>query len=251
MKVTLIGTGNVAWHLATALARSPVDLVEIVGRNDTEGRAMASATGVPFSRLGSGFAPTDLILVATADSALPEIFPLLPEGTAAAHTAGGVDIMARPGGPSGVFYPLQTFSRALPMNWADLPVLIEASDEQLTDALIDVADALGALPTLCTSADRLRLHCAAVLVNNMTNHLFAAAEELLGEKRLPFALLHPLMRETVRKAMALSPSEAQTGPAKRGDTATINRHLQLLAEHPQTAVLYAIISKHITRHHHG
>lgn len=251
MKVTLIGTGNVAFHLAAAISKSSCPLVEIIGRNAAEGKAIAELTGSRFRPLGSDFSATDLILVAVSDDSVEEIMNRLPGEVPAAHTAGAVSLINRMTGTSGVFYPLQTFSKTSAVDWDGIPVLTESHDDVLLASLRDLAEALGARPRQTNTEERLRLHCAAVLVNNMTNHLYAAAEELLEKKNLPFALLHPLMRETVAKAMRMSPTDAQTGPAKRGDAQTVNRHLQLLAEHPETAVLYAILSKHITRKHNG
>jgi hypothetical protein len=68
------------------------------------------------------------------------------------------------------------------------------------------------------------LHVAAVFVNNFTNHLYQIGQEICTDNRVPFEILTPLISETAQKIMLLSPQDAQTGPAKRNDTATIAAH---------------------------
>ena len=64
------------------------------------------------------------------------------------------------------------------------------------------------------SAQRLKLHVAAVFANNFTNHLLGIADALLAEADLPAELLAPLVRETVDKALANPPFAVQTGPGR-------------------------------------
>ena len=61
--------------------------------------------------------------------------------------------------------------------------------------------------------------------------------------------LDPLLRETIDKIATLSPAEAQTGPARRGDTHVMERHIAMLDE--ADARLYELISRQIynTYHH--
>ena len=94
-------------------------------------------------------------------------------------------------------------------------------------------------------AQRALLHVAAVFANNFANHCFAIAEKILDEKDLPFELLHPLMEETLAKALQDSPARMQTGPAMRGDVVTVQRHLDLLAEHPEWREIYRTLSENI------
>jgi predicted short-subunit dehydrogenase-like oxidoreductase (DUF2520 family) len=60
-------------------------------------------------------------------------------------------------------------------------------------------------------------------------------------------MLHPLMEETIAKAIQDSPARMQTGPALRGDQATIDSHIRLLENHPELQQMYQSISKDIQR----
>jgi hypothetical protein len=80
------------------------------------------------------------------------------------------------------------------------------------------------------------LHVAAVFVNNFTNHLYQIGQEICQEHQVPFEILNPLITETAQKIMLLSPSEAQTGPAKRNDTETIEAHEAFLSKENHLAI---------------
>ena len=74
--------------------------------------------------------------------------------------------------------------------------------------------------------------------------MFHLAEDFLKEAHVDFNLLRPLIMETARKLEAMSPSEAQTGPAKRHDTQTMEAHLKLLKD-PKHKEIYKLLSKSI------
>ena len=77
--------------------------------------------------------------------------------------------------------------------------------------------------------------------------MYAISEQLLKEEGVPFSVMLPLVRETARKVECMSPADAQTGPAVRGDGRVIKEHLQLLGEHPEYARLYELISIDINK----
>ena len=60
-------------------------------------------------------------------------------------------------------------------------------------------------------------------------------------------MMLPLVRETARKVETMSPRDAQTGPAVRGDRKVINEHLELLRDYPEYAQLYKLISVDINK----
>jgi predicted short-subunit dehydrogenase-like oxidoreductase (DUF2520 family) len=77
------------------------------------------------------------------------------------------------------------------------------------------------------------------------NHLYVIGDEILSSNQLPFDLLQPLIAETAAKIKTLTPSQAQTGPARRGDQKTIEKHLHLLQE-GSLSDLYKQLTKSIT-----
>lgn len=96
------------------------------------------------------------------------------------------------------------------------------------------------------SAQRSRIHLAAVFACNFANHMYAIGEEVARRAGLDFEVLKPLVAETAAKACdARSPRDVQTGPAVRNDTPTMERHLALLDGEPTLQEIYTQISNNI------
>jgi predicted short-subunit dehydrogenase-like oxidoreductase (DUF2520 family) len=93
--------------------------------------------------------------------------------------------------------------------------------------------------------DRERLHVAGVFTNNFTNLMYTMAAELLKNTHIPFSALLPLIDETAAKIHTLSPHDAQTGPARRGDENVMNHHLSLLTEEQRE--IYRLLSEAIKK----
>lgn len=248
--VVVIGSGNVAEALARALVRNPLyRLAQVFGRNRERTEAVASMCGCPFGCLPERPLPADIYLIAVSDRAVAGLSASLDFGEAVvAHTAGSVALteLSERIARRGVFYPLQTFTAGRDIPLDDVPLLIEAEDPHTEAELRLLAEALSRRVLRATSDQRLRLHLAAVFACNFANRMFAIGQELLGEYRLPPDLLSPLIAETTAKAVQ-SPSAAavQTGPARRNDTPTMEKHLALLSGHPELQNLYQEISLNI------
>ena len=61
----------------------------------------------------------------------------------------------------------------------------------------------------------------------------------------------PLTDETARKVHAMSPQEAQTGPAVRYDRQVIDKHVAMLADEPEMQRIYRLVSESIHRFPQG
>ncbi len=245
LRVGLFGAGRVAGQLGPALAAAGHAVVFVWSRHAATAGALAA--GLPGAAVLTDPAappPADVYLLAVPDAAVAPLLAAVawPAGAVVAHLAGALPLAvfgARPGVRGGVLYPLQTFSAGRFVDWAAVPLCVEAADADAQNLLLALARSLSADVRLLASADRLRLHVAAVFANNFTNHLLGIADALLAEAGLPAALLAPLVRETVDKALAAgSPFAVQTGPAARRDAPTLGAHREALAAHPAWLGLY-------------
>lgn len=247
LHISIVGTGNVAFHLAQAIADSKtLQLVEIIGRNpNTQGFPVKSSTSL--NRLSE----TDLILIAVSDKAIANVVDQIPssfQGTVA-HTAASVAMSALEKFENrGVFYPLQTFSKTKALSWKELPVFIESNTDQSQKHLEILATNLQAQQHYASSEQRVKLHLAAVFSCNFVNALFASAEEILNSENVPFEVLKPLVYETIDKAFTLTPKKAQTGPALRNDQTTLQNHVQALSDR-ELRILYQKLSELIQNQH--
>ena len=238
-RIGLIGTGNVATALAREILKhESLTLVKVIGRD--QNKLPKDLITIPFSNQLNSLPNCDMILIAVSDRAIQKVSNQLPLTDAVvAHTSGAssLDLLSNHK-YRGVFYPLQTFSKQQQLNWSEIPILWEGNNKQVNEKLETLSQLLSPLAILSDEKQRLSMHLAAVVVNNFTNHLYAEAHRFCKSKQLNFELLTPLIEETTRKIKQLDPRESQTGPAARGDTQTIQRHMAI----PMTEELSDIYS---------
>lgn len=247
--VVIIGAGNVGTHLAYILKEKGFLISEIYSRNPMHAQQLAAEIGCEYcDNLQDINAEADIYIFAVKDDALDELAShiYLP-GKIVLHTSGAAETnkLERISENYGVFYPLQTFSKTRPVNWQEIPICVEAANKETLTKIKKLAQSLSHKVLETTFEQRRNLHVAAVFVNNFTNHLLRNAYMLMQKNALPFDVLKPLALETIEKAFALNPEQAQTGPAIRGDKNTIAAHEALLAAQPEILQLYKEITSSI------
>lgn len=250
-KITLVGAGRIAFHLGKRLQAKGLRVVQVLNRSAEPARKLAGMLGCDWSDDWSALrSDVDWVLLAVRDDAIAGVGAALAPyaGTAlVTHTSGATPgtVLAPYFERFGVFYPLQTFSGERMPVWSKVPFCVDANAAEDVVFLRKIAKVIGNLVYQVTDEQRAVLHVAAVFANNFANHCFAIAEKILEEKQLPFEMLHPLMEETLVKALQDSPGQMQTGPAIRGDVDTLQRHLEWLQQHPAWQTLYRELSASI------
>lgn len=250
MDIVLLGSGNVATHMGSALVRAGHRIKQVYSRTEAHAQALAAVLGAATTADLTAIDPqADVYIIAVKDDALAAVAAQLPptlRGTVA-HTAGSVDVEVLAGHvvEYGVLYPLQTFSKAKSVDFSTVPIAVEASGEAALIRLEALAGSLSKRAFRCDSKQRLSLHVAAVFACNFTNHFYAIAADILSQQGLDFDLIRPLIFETAQKVMEHWPKDVQTGPAVRNDVRTMETHLKLLEADPALARLYRLISERI------
>jgi len=245
IKITLIGSGNVAQHLIKAFAKS--ELVEIAQVFSRKKETLASL--IEFDKIVDDFQDlkeADLYIIAVTDNVISEVSAQLPfNNQLVVHTSGTASIDTLDAkNRKGVFYPLQTFSKNKDVDFSVIPICLEAENTFDFRVLDTVAKSISKAVFPINSEQRKALHVAAVFVNNFTNHLYQIGQEICEENKVPFEILKPLIQETADKINTLNPTEAQTGPAKRNDSTTIEAHLEYLTNENQKNI-YKILTQSI------
>jgi len=252
MKIVLIGTGNVAMHLGPALVKAGHKLVQVVGRTEKHSKFLANKLDCDFTiEKEKIYAKADAYIIALRDEAIGHYVKHIPsEAKLVVHTSGSVSskILATSTKHFGVLYPLQTFSIGRKINFKDIPLCLEANTESARKRLQTLAKSISINIHWINQDQRQTIHLAAVFANNFSNHLFSLAEDLLNKKGISFELLRPLIAETSAKVQNSSAHQMQTGPAKRGDAETINKHLALLKNKPELRHIYEILTGSIQKH---
>ena len=240
MDITLVGTGNVAFALARLLVASGHSVIDVCGRNLERLQQISALTGaIVKTNLRDINKGSDVCLLAVADAAIEEVAAQINiDTTLVVHTSGATSkmLLKRFSG-YGVLYPLQSLRKEM-IHLPSIPFFIDANNENNVDILRKLATSTGNTATIAGDEERLKLHLAAVLCSNFTNHLYALTEAFCKKENIDFANLLPLIRETSERLLLFPAARLQTGPAIRHDDNTIQRHLQVLQSYPQLSSLY-------------
>lgn len=245
IKVVLIGTGNVAKFLFDEFCTHPqLSIEQVIGRNVAalEYFKKKVSVGNNYTELRKA----DIYILAIKDEAIQRVSKDIGNHNGLmVHTSGSIAMEALPGNARrGVFYPLQTFSGIAPKNSTNIPLCLEAENEEDYALLEQLANYISSAVYRISSEKRRQLHIAAVFANNFSNHMYFIAAEICKEHGLSFELLKPLILETSEKILQQSPFNAQTGPARRNDLKTIEEHLSLLSG-PEQQKVYATLTESI------
>lgn len=248
--VVLIGCGNVAWHLA-------IKFHQLKNYSVTVYNHRANPSLNEFKKLGSTIRislraiqkDADYYFICVPDKHIMNVADKIKVTNPHAiviHTSGSASIndLVHTGKRTGVFYPLQTFSKNDDINWKDVPVFIESDNKDVLKVLKSLAELFSDKVVVTNYESRQKMHLAAVLVNNFTNSLVISAASLVKGN---ISILLPLIRQTVKKLSYMSPQHAQTGPAKRGDKVVIKKHIKMLNEEKELKKIYKLMSKLIAK----
>jgi len=251
MRITLIGSGNVATHLSAAFKNAGHRIVQVYSRNAHNAALLAYHIGADsIDDLNNIDPNTDIFIISVSDDAIANIAQELSKhNKLIVHTSGSTDLynILAFTDHAGVFYPLQTFSKIKEVNFLTVPLCIEGGNQHITKTLKELAQTISNNVYEIDSTRRKTLHLAAVFACNFPNYLYHIAQELLADQRIDFNLLRPLILETAEKVQTNLPGNVQTGPAARNDQKTMDAHLALLDYEPEWAQLYKLLSQGIIK----
>lgn len=252
MEIVIIGSGNVATVLGRKFRSAGHHILQVISRNASAASKLAYEWDTESSNYPSIAKPNaDVYLIAVSDEAIKDVIKdmKLP-GKVVVHTAASVskEILKNVTDHYGVFYPLQSLRKEM-IGVPDVPVFFDGADDFTRKKLEALAKSI--CPEHTAQADdnaRLKLHIAAVIVNNFTNHLYTLVQDYCKKEGISFKELLPLIEETTSRLKENAPAITQTGPAERNDEETIQKHLALLAAHPQLKKVYEFMTESIRNH---
>lgn len=253
LHIVLIGTGNVAHHIAESFAnKAELKLVQVFNHRLTkQAKDFAAGIKVPITSIyGKLERDADIYILCVRDSALAEVageLASLKLRGIVLHTSGSVsmEVLKQASAKIGVYYPLQTFSKNSPVDWKRTPLLLEANSAATLRQISKLANSVSRAVKVVDSETRLKLHLSAVFACNFTNALYAAAFEYVGKNlsTKDAELLWPIMLSSFNKVIYnKQPKQAQTGPAMRNDKTVMNKHLELLKSDKRLKDIYKLLS---------
>lgn len=249
--IVLIGAGNVSTQIGGALFDAGYFISQVYAPNKSSAEFLSKKINAEaVSDLKKISRDASIYIIAVKDDAITSVAKQLKlKDKIIVHTSGSVsmDVLRSVSKNYGVFYPLQTFSKDKKINFRNIPVCIEASNSGTSTVLQYFAKSISGNVKKVNSAQRKKIHLAAVFACNFSNHMYTIAEALLAKDKLPFNLLKPLIMETADKIKANAPGKMQTGPAIRGDKKTMAEHMKLLAKEKELQKIYKLLSESIIR----
>jgi len=248
MEIVIIGAGNVAHAFGQLLKINGHQIKQVISRSAESAKELGEVLHAPATNdLLDIYMEADVYILAVNDTAIQALNDELRLGRRiVAHTAGAVPLSAisRISTHTGVLYPLQSLRKEIKTP-PPIPIMLEAGNDEALRRLQSLAQSIASRIEIIDSHQRLQLHLAAVLCNNFTNHLIARAKVYCEQEGLDFSLLQPIIKETFERLDKYPPEAVQTGPAMRGDTATMQLHQQLLGNDALFQQLYKVLSDSI------
>lgn len=248
MRVTLIGSGNTATVLGRKISHSGHIIHQVFSRNIAHARQLADELSAsPTNKTSEIERNADMYIVALPDDSLQHVYDWLKlHDRFVVHTAGSVamDVLKDVSTNYGVLYPLQSMRKeiaAIP----HIPLLVDANNEWNKMKLFAFAQSFGDSAGFANDIERRKLHLAAVIINNFSNHLYSLTEDFCMKEGVDFKLMLPLLEETAKRVSIASPADMQTGPAARNDEGTIATQREMLKDHPRLLSLYDVFTESI------
>lgn len=244
MEIAVIGAGRAGTAVAVLLSHAGHRIVAVSGRAATAERAARFLPGVPVLGDADAAREAEVVLVAVPDDLIePTVMSLAAAGSLdggrwIAHLSGATPLSALDAGRAagarrlGV-HPLQTFPdvEAAIERLPGCTVAVGADDEEGFFLAERLAEDMGGVPFRLADEHRAMYHAAAVFASNYLVAAAGVAEELLAAAGVPdpIGALAALQEATVANVARVGPSRALTGPAVRGDAATVTRNLEALS----------------------
>lgn len=244
LKLGFIGAGTVGTALALRLSQKGYPVVAVSSRSPTSAKKLAQAVNnCTVLDNAQGVADTaELVFITTPDGAIPLVASQVQwhTGQSVAHCSGAdsTDVLEparKLGAQVGVLHPLQTFA-SVEQAIENIPgstFSLEA-EEPLLGILKDMTTSLDGDWVELKAEDKVLYHAAAVIACNYLVTLVKLSTDLWQTFSIPSdqatrALL-PLIRGTVHNISTVGIPQCLTGPIARGDTGTIRKHLEALAQ---------------------
>jgi len=246
----MIGSGNLATQLSLALKDAGQEIVQIFSRTEAHAQVLAEQIGCPYTTsVDAILRDADIYILSVKDDALSMLVSAVCHSRQQGlflHTAGSMpmDVFKGHALQYGVLYPMQTFSKNRRVNFREIPSFIEASSPSALATIRTLAESISDHVVDCDSEKRKKMHLAAVLACNLTNHCYRLAERVLEAEQIDFRLFLPLIEETARKVRTLSPKDAQTGPMVRYDQNVMQMQMAMLPD-DRTREIYRLMAESI------
>lgn len=252
-KIAIVGAGNVAYTLCKVLKNKEIKPYCVYVRDAAKAEKMRQDLGVETVLDYEKVLNSDFLIIAVRDDEIAEVASHIVDYKGlAVHTSGAKssEVLNRIE-RYGVLYTPFTMSKEREVSFDNVPLLIYANSPEDLIRLNGFAEQLSSKVEYCDDEQRKVIHLAAVFVSNFTNLMLGIGDKIMKDNGLSLDLMHPLVKEMIQKSFEISPDNALTGPARRGDLETIHNHEEMLANHPKELEIYRVLTNYILEKYHN
>ncbi len=246
-QILIAGTGKLAEALLAQLHCTPELELLLWGRNTEAVNRLKEAYNIQPAQ--SAVNEKMPVLLCVSDNAISEVAETLSQwASCMVHFSGSmsIDVLPKSISEKAVCWPIQTFGNPLAVNWSEVPLCTEMRGSDAGVFLDWLCSTLGGPHFSLPEEKRRAFHLAAIVLNNFTNHLLNLSKQYCETQQIPYEQLLPLLRQTISMLAENDPQRLQTGPARRNDQLTIQKHLDMLQNETDLSEIYSLISRQIT-----
>jgi hypothetical protein len=252
MKFAVIGCGNVAWHYSKMWMQAGHECLFGFSRNAEHFNSNMSDLGIGYLPYSDWSVKPDVVLVAVPDDQIIEVARSIDPNITIIVPSGSFDMSSVENPHKIVIWGIYSFLHGRELDYRKIPFCVESSSEKSKEQLQKLMAPWQSQLYLTNSSQRTTAHLAAVMTNNFTTALYQIAFEILEKEQLPSELLIATIQQLAEKLSTEHPKNLQTGPAKRNDLNTINKHMNLLNDEPNQHEVYRVLSNIIlTKYGHS
>lgn len=252
MKIVLIGSGNVATILTRLIKSTEHIIAEVMSKQLQNAQILAAEVNAEaITNTNAITKDADIYIICVPDDAIENVAEQLHlKNKIVVHTSGAVSkkVLQNSTDNFGILYPLQSLRKELDYI-PDIPFLIDGNSSETIQAIETFAKSFSKKVYHANDEEKLKLHVAAVIVSNFSNHLYALAKDYCKEESIDFSLLVALIKEVAQRTENYEPKNMQTGPAVRNDAITIEKHLEMLSAHSNLQKIYLQLTESIQSYH--
>lgn len=262
--ITLIGAGSLAHALGPALKTAGYRIDAVVARAGKESRRRATSLARKLGakcHLLQDFKPAaDIVWLLHTDDALAGTAETLARapgwrGKVVLHSSGALssDVLAplaRAGAHTGSLHPMMTFVPGTAPEMSEVPFAVEGDRKAIATAK-QIAGKLGAEVFPIRKSSKVLYHALGSFSSPLVVATLVTAERVGRAAGLSLPqtrkVMAGILQQTLNNYLQRGPAAAFSGPIKRGDIETVQRHLRELRRVPGAEDVYRALVRSALR----
>jgi predicted short-subunit dehydrogenase-like oxidoreductase (DUF2520 family) len=245
LRIAIVGAGNLASALATALRAANYTIDEIVSRANAasikRAQTLAREVHASAATIYRAQLRADIVWFCVPDREIASAAQSLSEvadwkGKIALHSSGALtsdalEVLRKRGARVGSVHPLMTFVRGSRPSLKGVPFALEGDGKAVRSARGLVLRLRGQ-PFTVQKRRKEAYHAWGMFSSPLFMALVAAAERVANAAGIPRdearKRMLPILRQTLANYERMGAAQSFSGPIARGDVETVKKHLKIL-----------------------